>query len=773
MNHFYIVFLYCVFLCSLVKAQPEINYIAPPTVSGATYDIHLQDIVAKKDYCKFRITVVNTSSDYIACDFSKIGFTYKNLGTYYSKGKLTVIKPRQKVVRILRLDDVGIDHRVDEFQLQLEGVYEAVAEELGDPYPTNLKVNEKVEHEYLDGVIKKVSQKNEKYTFSYPFTYTGPRNTFMVVDPSKLEVSNSSNLSITPKQIKILTPQKKSSFNGSFDAVEDDLSLTWGGVFTYYHLIDQLIKPLNIYRVGKEETSRQVTEILKSTSTAIPPSPTINTAVPRTTLVNPSTYNWTQMGRDIDGEALDDQSGESVSLSNNRVAIGATINSDGGKVAGHVRIYEWNGHRWNQLGRDIDGSTPSMELGRSVALDGNYLAVGGVWNRTDFVQVYEWTGNQWQKMGPMLTEVGTSLSLKGNRLVAGNPSHITDKEGGLVKVYEWNGRTWQQMGRTLVGQPGYALGESVSLDGNKVAVGALGRVSSNSYTGLVEVYEWTGRTWNKLGQTIHGTAPRSTHGRGISLNNNRLAIAEGKQEEGYVTVYEWNEGARQWVVLGKRIHRPGENQSQDGFGSAIDLEGNRLAIGADQSNVFEYKSGYAVVYEWVGTEWQQIGMHFNPEARSDKFGRSVSLSGDKFAVGSPTNDGNGSNAGSVRVFTIAKSQAPVVTQQPLVEKPVPPPVVSQGCNSIMNVDNYAQLCNNIKHQNFEQSKVSTANQVIQSNCLSANQIKGIMELFDYEHSRLEFAKKAYQHCSDPNNYYLVNSAFDFELSIQELQRSIK
>ena len=50
---------------------------------------------------------------------------------------------------------------------------------------------------------------------------------------------------------------------------------------------------------------------------------------------------WTQLGIDIDGEAVDDYSGTSVALSSNgeTVAIGANFNDDGGDAAGHVRVY--------------------------------------------------------------------------------------------------------------------------------------------------------------------------------------------------------------------------------------------------------------------------------------------------------------------------------------------------------------------------------------------------------------------------------------------------
>ena len=65
---------------------------------------------------------------------------------------------------------------------------------------------------------------------------------------------------------------------------------------------------------------------------------------------------WSQKGGDIDGEAADDQSGWSVSLSGNGniVAIGANKNDGTGTDAGHVRVYEYSGSSWSQKGGDID-----------------------------------------------------------------------------------------------------------------------------------------------------------------------------------------------------------------------------------------------------------------------------------------------------------------------------------------------------------------------------------------------------------------------------------
>ena len=89
-----------------------------------------------------------------------------------------------------------------------------------------------------------------------------------------------------------------------------------------------------------------------------------------TKLIGGSSGSFTQLGDDIDGEAADDRSGQSVSLSSDgtRVAIGAYAN-DGtsgntNDNRGHVRIYDYNGSAWVQVGGDIDGEAAGDSSGR-------------------------------------------------------------------------------------------------------------------------------------------------------------------------------------------------------------------------------------------------------------------------------------------------------------------------------------------------------------------------------------------------------------------------
>ena len=87
-----------------------------------------------------------------------------------------------------------------------------------------------------------------------------------------------------------------------------------------------------------------------------------------------------QIGSDIDGEAANDGSGFSVSLSSDGsiIAIGATGNDGNGTSSGHVRVYKNVSGTWSQVATDIDGEAENDLSGVSVSLssDGSTVAIG-------------------------------------------------------------------------------------------------------------------------------------------------------------------------------------------------------------------------------------------------------------------------------------------------------------------------------------------------------------------------------------------------------------
>ena len=102
-------------------------------------------------------------------------------------------------------------------------------------------------------------------------------------------------------------------------------------------------------------------------------------------------FSQTQLGSDINGEAAGDQSGRSVSMSSDGtiVAIGAPYNDGNGSNSGHVRVYQYSSSSWSQLGEDINGEAANDHSGYSVSLssDGTIVAIGAY--RNDGMEFYQ------------------------------------------------------------------------------------------------------------------------------------------------------------------------------------------------------------------------------------------------------------------------------------------------------------------------------------------------------------------------------------------------
>ena len=91
--------------------------------------------------------------------------------------------------------------------------------------------------------------------------------------------------------------------------------------------------------------------------------------------------NWEQLGLDLEGDEVSDRFGWSVAASadGNIVAIGAPSNNGTTNTLipgnnafnegfiGQVRVFEWDGSSWGQLGNDIEGEGFVQQAGYSVS----------------------------------------------------------------------------------------------------------------------------------------------------------------------------------------------------------------------------------------------------------------------------------------------------------------------------------------------------------------------------------------------------------------------
>lgn len=395
-------------------------------------------------------------------------------------------------------------------------------------------------------------------------------------------------------------------------------------------------------------------------------------------LLIPLSYAQIQLGGDIDGESAGNGSGFSVSKSfdGSRVAIGAIGNFGSAPGSGHVRVYNWNGTAWVQVGADIDGEGIGNQSGWSTSLssNGNRVAIGAPFNDdagTDagHVRVYDWNGTAWVQTGTDIDGEAANdrsgwaiaLSPNGNRIAIGAPLNDgIGTDAGHVRIYNWNGTNWQQLGSDIDGEAnldnsGYAV--SLSGNGSRVAIGAIGNDATAATAGHVRVYDWNGTNWVQVGADIDGEAGGDQLGRSVSLsaNGNRLAIGGHLNDgnglnSGHVRVFDWNGTA--WVQAGTDIDGEAAGD-QSGWSLSLSSDGTRLAIGGNQNDGTAADAGHARVYDWNGTGWILIQNDIDGEAAGDHLGWSVGLSGDGsyLAIGGRYNDGAGLDAGHVMVYT--------------------------------------------------------------------------------------------------------------------------
>jgi len=340
---------------------------------------------------------------------------------------------------------------------------------------------------------------------------------------------------------------------------------------------------------------------------------------------------WKQVGSSIKGESLSDETGFSVSMSNNgqRVAIGSKLNSNGGITnRGNVLIYDFNATLgdWVSI-MEFFGDLEREQYGFDVALsgDGTRVAIGAV---------------------------GYRVSGKSNT--------------GRIEVYEERLSSWELVGELVGENEGDLFGFSVSLslDGNVVGAGAPYHAAGGIYrTGRAYVFQDEGNNlWSQLGSPISGTTNEDYLGWSVALSQNGLVLATGAplssgrvNDPGYVVVHKYFPTVDVWDQIGPALVG-GEDGDRFGFSTSIAKEGDLVGVGAFRSSPNGSDSGLAAVYENDGM-WTQKGDTLIG-SEEDQFGFSVSLSpdGTQFVVSGPKAKNDASDAtGLVRIFRMVES----------------------------------------------------------------------------------------------------------------------
>ncbi|WP_397446914.1 T9SS type A sorting domain-containing protein [Polaribacter sp. R77954] len=258
------------------------------------------------------------------------------------------------------------------------------------------------------------------------------------------------------------------------------------------------------------------------------------------------------------------------------------------------------------------------------------------------------------------TSISSARGGQSTRLFAvGNTKNDSNGEdaGDVQVYYDRLINSDYEVLATFTGEAaGDNFGASVDMTSSKrLAVGAPGNDGNGIDSGYVRIYQEVDGVWSQLGADILGEFTGDNFGSSVSLSDDGKIVAIGAPgndgngiDSGHVRVYQEIDGV--WSQLGADID--GETAG-DNFGSSISLSGSGkiVAIGAPGNDGNGIDSGHVRVYQEIDGVWSQLGNDIDGEAAGDNFGIEIKLSRTNIlAVGATGNDGNGINAGHVRIF---------------------------------------------------------------------------------------------------------------------------
>ncbi len=145
-------------------------------------------------------------------------------------------------------------------------------------------------------------------------------------------------------------------------------------------------------------------------------------------------------------------------------------------------------------------------------------------------------------------------------------------------------------------------------------------------------------------------------------------------------------------------------------------------------------------------------------------------------------EGPGGTSGSVQVgapgasvsinLTVTDPTEPPVIIPPQEMAPPPPPPPVQTAPAHMPPAAFATLRGAIQTESFSDGKLRVLRSALTDHRLSVEQAAQILPLFDFSSDRVEAACAIHPRLVDPENFYRLYSAFDFESDKEEVRKRL-
>ncbi|KAA3604309.1 MAG: T9SS C-terminal target domain-containing protein [Calditrichaeota bacterium] len=375
--------------------------------------------------------------------------------------------------------------------------------------------------------------------------------------------------------------------------------------------------------------------------------------------------SWSQEAKltASDGAAYD-YFGRSVAISGDYAIVGAYGDDDNGDLSGSAYIFNRSVSSWSQQDKLTASDGFSGDLfGYSVSISGDYAIVGAENdddNGTDSGSAYlfERSGSSWSQQdkltasdGASSDSFGESVSISGDYAIIG--ASADDDNGsasGSAYIFSRSVSSWSQQDKLTAsdGVSSDLFGVSVSISGDYAIVGADGDDDNGDLSGSAYVFNRNENFWDfKL-----GISAGDKFGIAVAIDGNYAIVGSYDDDDNgdssgsaYIYFYDGSSWSQQDKLTAN------DGAEYDRFGWSVSISGDYAIVGVVPIDFINDTPGFAYIFKRSGTSWsQEAKLTASDGAAYDYFGRSVAISGDYAIVGAYGDDDNGDLSGSAYIF---------------------------------------------------------------------------------------------------------------------------
>ena len=354
--------------------------------------------------------------------------------------------------------------------------------------------------------------------------------------------------------------------------------------------------------------------------------------------------------------------GSCVSISGDRAIVGAPWDSDWWDFSGSAYVYVRTGAGWIQeqklvAANDENNPAEGDQFGNSVSVSENSIIIGASGDgyrkpRAGSAYVFTHQSGEWklqQKLNaPDANEsdqFGDSVAISGDTAIVGAPwdSYNDMQWAGSSYIFLRSGGKWtlkQKLTANDAEEKDH-FGGQVAISGDTAFVSAAQSDDGGNNSGSVYVFKYVSGDWiqqQKL--TASDAAAHDNFGHSVSISGDTVVVGAPYKDDlgnsvGSAYVFLRVDG--EWVQQGKLVAQ--DAALMDEFGSSVSISGETIIVGVEGDDDIGLASGSAYLFERSGDHWvQQQKLTAPDDSGFEHFGKWVSIFGDRAIVAAHGND---------------------------------------------------------------------------------------------------------------------------------------